>query len=109
MSTTKYDILLTEEIEYQKASNPISSLPTCTDLFDKWAQCFALGPQLRAVYQYGGFQDCKGKLDDFKYCLTQKGMTKEEKYETWIKRRAEKVVDMRIGRASSENVWEIRR
>ncbi|CCF51870.1 hypothetical protein NDA18_003660 [Ustilago nuda] len=110
MSTaTQYETLLTEEIAYQKASNPISDLPSCTNLFDKWAQCFALGPQLQAVYRYGGLQDCKGKLDDFKYCLTQKGMGREEKYESWIRRRAEKVMDMRLGKGSSELVWELRR
>lgn len=78
-------------------------------MFDKWAQCFALGPQLKAVYRYGGVQDCKAKLDDFKYCLTMKGMTQEEKYESWLRRKSEKLAEKRLGRESSEMVWELRR
>ncbi len=78
-------------------------------MFDKWAQCFALGPQLRAIYRYGGLQDCKSKLDDFKYCLTMKGMTQEERYEAWIRRKAETTAEKRLGKGSSENVWELRR
>lgn len=36
-------------------------------------------------------------------------MGREEKYESWIRRRAEKVMDMRLGKGSSELVWELRR
>lgn len=78
-------------------------------MFDKWAQCFALAPQLRAIYRYGGVQDCSAKLDDFKHCLTLKGMTEEERYEEWIRRKAQKSAEKRMGRQSSENVWQLRR
>lgn len=54
-------------------------------------------------------QDCREKLDDFKFCLTQKGMSQEEKYESWLRRKAEKSAEMRMGRGSSESVWELRR
>ncbi|CDR88361.1 uncharacterized protein SPSC_04188 [Sporisorium scitamineum] len=107
--TSQYEKYVAEDVAYHKASTPISEMPSCTNMFDKWAQCFALGPQLKAVYRYGGMQDCKGKLDDFKYCLTMKGMTQEEKYEAWIQRKAEKTAEKRLGRESAENVWEIRR
>ncbi len=93
-----------------KPLHPSPRLPSCTNMFDKWAQCFALGPQLRAIYRYGGLQDCKSKLDDFKYCLTMKGMTQEERYEAWIRRRKRRRRRRRgWGKGSSENVWELRR
>ncbi|SPO26327.1 uncharacterized protein UTRI_03916 [Ustilago trichophora] len=106
---SQYASLVEEEVIYHKASTPISEMPSCTDMFDKWAQCFALGPQLRAVYRYGEFQDCKGKLDDFKFCLTMKGMSQEEKYEAWIRRKSEKSAEARLGRGSAENVFLLRR
>ncbi|CBQ73548.1 conserved hypothetical protein [Sporisorium reilianum SRZ2] len=108
-STSQYEQYVAEEVAYHKASTPISEMPSCTDMFDKWAQCFALGPQLKAVYRYGGVQDCKAKLDDFKYCLTMKGMSQEEKYEAWIQRKAQTTAGKRLGRESAENVWQIRR
>ncbi|KAF6767574.1 Protein of unknown function DUF3128 [Kalmanozyma brasiliensis GHG001] len=108
-SASTYDAFVAEDIVYHKASTPIDEMPSCTSMFDKWAQCFALGPQLKAVYRYGGLQDCRGKLDDFKYCLTLKGMTQEERYEAWIRRKAEKTAEARLGKQSSENVWELRR
>lgn len=98
-----------EDVAYHKASTPVSEMPSCTNMFDKWAACFALGPQLKAVYRYGGLQDCKAKLDDFKHCLTMKGMSTEDKYEAWIRRKAEKTAEKRLGRESAENVWELRR
>ncbi|GAC75256.1 hypothetical protein PANT_14c00121 [Moesziomyces antarcticus T-34] len=105
---SKYEELIAEDVAYHKASTPLEDMPSCTNMFDKWAQCFALGPQIKAVYRYGGLQDCRDKLDDFKFCLTMKGMSPEEKYETWIRRKAEKTASQRLGRESSENVWQIR-
>ncbi|KAI3475961.1 hypothetical protein L1887_62519 [Cichorium endivia] len=107
-SGSKYEELIAEDVAYHKASTPLEDMPSCTTMFDKWAQCFALGPQIKAVYRYGGLQDCRDKLDDFKFCLTMKGMSPEEKYETWIRRKAEKTASQRLGRESSENVWQIR-
>lgn len=83
-------------------------VPTCMTLFDTWAACFALGPQLKHVYRYGGANNCKPKLEDFKYCLTLKGLSAEERRETWIQRRAEAAASKRLTR-SSEDVWTLRR
>ncbi|PWZ00091.1 hypothetical protein BCV70DRAFT_217114 [Testicularia cyperi] len=107
--STRYEAYVAEEVTYHKASIPLSEMPSCTDMFDKWAQCFALGPQLRSVYRYGGFQDCKEKMDDFKFCLTMKSMSPEEKYDAWIHRKAERTASKRLSQESSENVWDIRR
>lgn len=68
----------------------------------------ALGPQVKAVYRYGSLQDCKEKLDDFKFCLTMKGQNPSERRATWIRRRAEKSASMRLT-DSSENIWRIRK
>lgn len=108
-TSTQYERFVAEDVAYHKAATPLSEMPSCTDMFDKWASCFALGPQLKAVYRYGGMQDCRAKLDDFKYCLTMKGMSPDEKYEAWIRRKAEKTAERRMGRESAENVWELRR
>ncbi|KAJ9479642.1 Early meiotic induction protein 1 [Pseudozyma hubeiensis] len=108
-TTSQYERFLAEDVLYHKASTPISEMPSCTDMFDRWASCFALGPQLKAVYRYGGVQDCKEKMDDFKHCLTMKGMTQEEKYEEWITRKAERTAERRLGKGSAENVWVLRR
>lgn len=108
-SSSRYSQLVAEDVAYHKAATPLSEMPSCTNLFDKWAQCFALGPQLKAVYRYGGFQDCRHKLDDFKFCLTMRGMSVEEKYEAWIQRKAQQTAEKRLGRQSAENVWESRR
>ncbi|PWN49096.1 hypothetical protein IE53DRAFT_370055 [Violaceomyces palustris] len=107
--SSKFQRVLQEEIDFHMASTPIDDMPSCTNLFDKWASCFAIGPQLKAIYRYGGVQDCKDKLDDFKFCLTMKSMTKEQKYQAWITRRAEITASKRLGPQSSENVWEYRR
>ncbi|KIS68596.1 uncharacterized protein UMAG_03168 [Mycosarcoma maydis] len=71
---SRYEQYVAEDVAYHKASTPVSEMPSCTNMFDKWAACFALGPQLKAVYRYGGLQDCKAKLDDFKHCLTMKAL-----------------------------------
>lgn len=133
-----YSQVLEEEKAFHRASVPLDEMPTCTNFFDKWASCFgaflflipfsilsgcpviltilsvilvtvALWPQVKAVYRYGSAQDCKEKMDDFKFCLTLKSMTPEEKYEAWIQRKAEKTASKRLSDESSENVWEMRR
>lgn len=68
----------------------------------------ALMPQLRHVYQFGKMNDCKTKLENFKHCLTIKGVTKEEHRAIYIRRKAELSAAKRL-ECSSENVWEMRR
>ncbi|EPQ26872.1 uncharacterized protein PFL1_05507 [Pseudozyma flocculosa PF-1] len=108
MSRT-FDQVVEEEKAFHRASVALDEMPSCTNCFDRWASCFALGPQIKSVYRFGTGQDCKDKLDDFKFCLTLKGMSQEEKYEAWIHRKAQKSATKRLGPESSENVWEIRR
>ncbi len=104
-----FDQLVREEYQIQAASLPLKEMPSCMNLFDKWVSCFALGPQARAVYRYGSMQDCRDKLDDFKFCLTIKGAAfPEQRRQIWLQRKAEKVAAKRL-QSSSEDVWEMRR
>ncbi|KDN39240.1 hypothetical protein K437DRAFT_270342 [Tilletiaria anomala UBC 951] len=105
---SKYNEAVQDERILQAAALPLANMPSCMNLFDKWATCFALGPQARALYRYGTFQDCKDKLDDFKFCLTLKGMSNEERRQVWIERRAEQSAAKRL-QSSSEDVWDLRR
>ncbi|KAN0065242.1 hypothetical protein ACQY0O_001739 [Thecaphora frezii] len=108
-SAASYTQILEEEKAFHRASLDPKDMPSCTDFFDRWASCFALGPQLKSVYRFGTGQDCKDKLDDFKYCLTLKGKSQQERYDAWIQRKAHKTALKRMGPESSENVWEFRR
>jgi len=108
MSQSKYDETVREEYAIQAAALPLQDMPKCMNLFDKWASCFALGPQARSIYRYGTFQDCREKLEEFKYCLTLKGVSEEERRQLWLKKRAEKSAAKRL-QCSSEDVWAIRR
>lgn len=107
-SAVKYESCLAEELAFHKASIPPTDMPSCTNLFDKWAQCFSLAHQIKAVYRTGHFNECKDKLDNFKFCLTQKGSSKEERYEAYIQRRAEQSAAKRLSQQSSENIWSYR-
>jgi hypothetical protein len=109
-SSTKYDkweSTVKEEEVIQGAAMTQEEVPSCMTLFDTWASCFALGPQLKHVYRYGYPNDCKPKIEDFKYCLTLKGVTAEERRDIWIRRRAEASATKRLSQ-SSEDVWSMR-
>ena len=47
-------------------------------------------------------------MEDFKYCLTLKGLTQEEFRAKWVRRRAEDSASKRLEK-SSEDVWELRK
>lgn len=129
MSGAKFDQTVSEEVQIHSAALPPAEMPSCMNLFDKWATCFgafpslllsidfqltppcfgtALGPQARFIYRYGSFTDCKDKLEDFKFCLTMRGISAEERRDRWLQRKAEKTAAKRLT-SSSEDVWEMRR
>lgn len=66
------------------------------------------GPQVRHWYRYGHTADCSNHWRDFKYCMSLKSETDEERRRLWIKRRAEWWAKRRVER-SSEDVWDMRR
>jgi predicted GH43/DUF377 family glycosyl hydrolase len=63
---------------------------------------------MRNVYRYGTSRDCTYKFEDFKYCMSLKSSSEEEKRALWIRRKAEWWASRRVG-GSSEDVWSIRR
>ena len=103
------DTLYKEQLAMEAAATPLDEVPSCLNLFDKWLSCYALGPQMRNVYRYGAFTDCSAKREDFKFCLTMRGLEPEARRHEWLARRAEKQAHERLGPRSSENVWEMRR
>lgn len=50
---------------------------------------------------------CSPKLEEFKFCMSLKGMHPEEKRDVWIRRRAEWWARRRAHK-SSEDVWDVR-
>ncbi|PWN37498.1 uncharacterized protein FA14DRAFT_130164, partial [Meira miltonrushii] len=104
----RWEATIQEEELIQAAAMPLDEVPSCMNCFDKWAACFALGPQIRHVYRYGSINKCQGKMEDFKYCLTLKGLTQEEFRAKWIRKRAEDSASKRLEK-SSEDVWELRK
>lgn len=46
-------------------------------------------------------------MEDFKFCMSLKGETEEEKRKLWVRRRAEWWAGRRVG-GSSEDVWRVR-
>ncbi|KAK0554624.1 hypothetical protein OC845_000656 [Tilletia horrida] len=104
----QFDRFYKQELVIQSAAMPKDELPSCTALFDKCLQCFALFPQFRHVYRHGHFSDCADKVDDFKACLTLRGLDADEKYRAWIERRAELAARKRLSKQSVEEFWTIR-
>lgn len=73
------------------------------------ATCFALTPQFTHVYRYGVFNDCADKLDDFKFCLTLKGLDQAQRHEAFVERKAKHMATRRMpGGDTSEEIWGLR-
>jgi hypothetical protein len=105
-------------------------MPKCLTLFDNFLLCYcpshpfqsrfhllrlltlsretALASQVKSVYRHGAPRDCTPKFEDFKFCMSVKGLSEEKKEEVWIRRRAEWWAERRLGK-SSEDVWEARK
>ncbi|PWN26237.1 hypothetical protein BDZ90DRAFT_233369 [Jaminaea rosea] len=104
-----YDKLVAQERVIQSAAMPQAETPSCLNLFDRWATCFALTPQFTHVYRYGVFNDCADKLDDFKFCLTLKGLDRAQRHEAFVERKARAMATRRMpGGDTSEEIWTLR-
>ena len=66
-----------------------------------------VGKQLTSLYRYGHMSVCGPKLEEFKFCMSLKGLHPEERRDAWIRRRAEWWARRRLEK-SSEDVWDIR-
>jgi hypothetical protein len=66
-----------------------------------------LGTQLKSIYRFGEMARCSAKWNEFKFCMSIKGLHPEQRRDAWIRHRAEWWARRRLG-SSSENVWEMR-
>ena len=125
MSSLDFDTVVKQEEAYLRKVHPTpEDIPSCTTLFDNYLQSNRAGPtrfthrtdtnqqavtaaQVKSLFRYGQRTPCAYKFEDFKFCLSNKAMHPQEKYEAWIRRRAEWWARRRMSK-SSEEVWEIR-
>jgi hypothetical protein len=101
-------------------------IPSCMTVFDDFLSCNSmlpysyhpipalftrvgpvLGTQLKSIYRFGEMAHCSPKWNEFKFCLSIKGLHPEQRRDAWIRHRAEWWARRRLG-TSSENVWERR-
>ena len=66
-----------------------------------------MSSQVKSLYRYGHMAECAYKAEDFKFCMSSKGLHPEEKRDAWIRRRAEWWAQRRLTK-SSEDIWDIR-
>ncbi|TNY22571.1 hypothetical protein DMC30DRAFT_348813 [Rhodotorula diobovata] len=83
-------------------------MPSCLTLFDNFLLCYSLASQIKSVYRHGAPRECTPKFEDFKFCMSIKNLSDEQRDEVWVRRRAEWWARRRLGK-SSEDVWEARR
>ncbi|GAA5874364.1 hypothetical protein JCM3774_005017 [Rhodotorula dairenensis] len=101
--------LIEEELPIQRHSVAMQGgMPSCLTLFDQFFLCYSLGSQIKSVYRHGTPRDCMPKFEDFKFCMSIKGVSNERRDELWVRRRAEWWARRRLGK-SSEDVWNARR
>lgn len=74
---------------------------------DAQSKMVVLGTQLKSIYRFGEMAHCSAKWNEFKFCMSIKGLHPEQRRDAWIRHRAEWWARRRLG-LSSENVWEMR-
>ncbi|KAI0336126.1 hypothetical protein GY45DRAFT_1342223 [Cubamyces sp. BRFM 1775] len=100
--------IVRQEEDYLRKVHPTpEDIPGCMKLFDDFLLCNVISSQARSLYRYGEMATCSPKLEDFKFCMSIKGMHPEEKRDVWLRRRAEWWARRRSGK-SSEDVWDVR-
>ncbi|GJE97400.1 hypothetical protein PsYK624_136170 [Phanerochaete sordida] len=108
MSSVDFETAVKQEEAYLRQVHPTSDdIPSCMKLFDNFLQCNVVAAQMKSLYRYGQMSECGQKLEDFKFCMSNKGVHPQEKYDAWIHRRAEWWARRRMTN-SSEDVWEVR-
>ena len=119
-----------EETRLRNLHPTPEDIPSCMSAFDDFLSCnstpdasphlcplpgaltqllesLVLGTQLRSIYRFGEMARCSSKWNEFKFCMSVKGLHPEQRRDAWIQRRAEWWARRRLG-LSSENVWEMR-
>ncbi|KAF8590958.1 hypothetical protein K439DRAFT_1328449 [Ramaria rubella] len=103
-----FETAVKQEVAYLSAVHPTpQDIPGCMSLLDEFFRCNVLGSQFRTIYRYGHAAHCKGKFEEFKFCLSLKALSAEERRTEWIHRRAEWWARRRLDQ-SSEDIWSIR-
>ncbi|SCV71618.1 BQ2448_3206 [Microbotryum intermedium] len=101
--------LVEEERPLQAASVAMEGgMPSCIKLFDQYLSCYSLNSQIRSLYRHGTVKDCSPQFQEFKFCLSLKAQTNEERDAIWVQRRSEMWARRRMER-NSEDVWEVRK
>ncbi|KAF8265791.1 hypothetical protein EI94DRAFT_1734545 [Lactarius quietus] len=96
-----------EETRLRQLHPATEDIPSCMSVFDDFLSCNILGTQLKSIYRFGEMAHCSSKWNEFKFCLSIKGLHPEQRRDAWIRHRAEWWARRRLG-TSSENVWERR-
>ncbi|CCL99976.1 uncharacterized protein FIBRA_02001 [Fibroporia radiculosa] len=108
MSNIDFETAVKQEEAYLRRVHPTpEDIPACMKLFDDFLSCNILGVQFKSLYRYGHMSVCGHKLDEFKFCMSIKGLHPEEKRDAWIRRRAEWWARRRLEK-SSEDIWDFR-
>ncbi|SCZ89063.1 BZ3500_MvSof-1268-A1-R1_Chr1-1g00927 [Microbotryum saponariae] len=125
--------LVEEERPLQAASVAMEGgMPSCIKLFDHYLSCYcelrnvnhtlvivrvltpssfgraAINSQTRSLYRHGTVKDCSPQFKEFKFCLSLKAQTTEERDAIWVQRRSEMWARRRMEK-NSEDVWEARK
>ena len=82
-------------------------VPLISRSSDARSKTVVLGTQLKSIYRFGEMAHCSAKWNEFKFCMSIKGLHPEQRRDAWIRHRAEWWARRRLG-LSSENVWEMR-
>ncbi|KAI0051172.1 hypothetical protein FA95DRAFT_1485886 [Auriscalpium vulgare] len=107
-STQAYNIAVQEETSRLRTLHPTpEDIPSCMTLFDEFLSCNMVGKQFRALYRFGEMAHCTPKFNEFKFCMSVKGLHPEQRRDEWIRHRAEWWARRRVG-TSSESVWDVR-
>lgn len=124
----KFNAVVSQEEARLRQLHPTpEDIPGCMSAFDNFLSCnstrlplislslsvcsqrneIVLGNQLKSIYRFGEMAHCGAKWNEFKFCMSIKGLHPEQRRDAWIRHRAEWWARRRVG-PSSENVWERR-
>lgn len=123
----KFNAVVSQEEARLRQLHPTpDDIPTCMNAFDNFLSCnsthpspltslcsprylnkLVLGTQLKSIYRFGEMAHCSTKWNEFKFCMSVKGLHPEQRRDAWIRHRAAWWARRRLG-SSSENVWEKR-
>lgn len=126
MSNLDFETVVQQEMAHLKKMHPkVEDIPSCMTLLDTFLSCHSqstltaatntnaqrplvLNSQMKSLYRHGYMAECAQKAEDFKFCMSNKSLHEEDKYDAWIRHRAEWWAKRRLTK-SSEDVWQVRR